>query len=126
MKHITLFFAIFIVLFVIGCGVGERDISVENCGEPIDITECKWKGQLFTCVIKNTGDATFMGVPVWRYDKDHQQLEKSPYRYAAGLKPGERTRQKLPVTKYGKDSTAKIIFCRTDPEELFHGSKEVE
>ena len=100
-----------------GCGVGEREITVENCGEPIEISDCKWKGQLFTCLIKNPTDTTYAGVPLWQYDKDGNLFEKAPYRYAAGLKPGQEIRQKLPVAKYGDTSTTKIVFCRTDPRK---------
>ena len=97
------------------CAVGEREIIVENCGEPIEVSDCRWKGQLFTCLVTNSSSDTFKGVPIWRYDEQGALLEKAPYRYAAGLLPGDSTRERLPVTKYNKDRTVKIIFCRKQP-----------
>lgn len=122
MHNTKILLSFFALLAIAGCGVGEREITIQNCGEPIEITDCKWKGQLFTCLIENKTDATFAGVPIWRYDENGVLLEKAPYRYAAGLKSGGKTRQKLPVTKYGKDNTAKIVFCRVDPEKRLTGS----
>lgn len=103
-------------LFLSGCGVGERSIVVENCGEPIEVSDCKWKGQLFSCLVKNTSDETYKGTPVWRYDEQEQDLGYAPYKYGVGLKPGEQVREKLPVTKYNKDTTVKIIFCSKQPQ----------
>ena len=110
-----LFFLLIILTLLSACSVGEREITVENCGEPIEITDCRWKGQLFTCVVSNRSSDTFKGVPVWKYDEQGSLLDKAPYRYAAGLLPGDSSRIKLPVTKYNKDRTVKIIFCRNQP-----------
>jgi len=103
-------------LLLVGCGVGEREISVESCEQSIVTSDCKWKGQLFSCILENNGDTTFVGTPIWKYDQEGNLLEKSPYTYAAGLKVKDKVRVKLPVTKYNKDVTVKIIFCRNDPK----------
>jgi len=115
MKYIHPLIALVIVSTLNSCGVGERQISVENCGEPIAVSECKWKGQLFTCLIKNTSDEIYPGINIWKFDQNGQPLEQAPYTYATGLKPGQQRREKLPVTKYGKDPTVKVIFCRKNP-----------
>ena len=104
-----------ILALLSACSVGEREIIIENCGEPIEITDCKWKGQLFTCVVTNRSTDTYKGVPIWKYDGQGALLDKAPYRYATGLLPGDSSREKLPVTKYNKDQTVKIIFCRKQP-----------
>lgn len=109
------FFSLTSLALLSACGVGERQIVVENCGEPIEISDCRWKGQLFTCVVTNRSSETYKGVPVWKYDEQGALLDKAPYRYAAGLLPGDSSREKLPVTKYNKDRTTKIIFCRRQP-----------
>jgi len=108
-------FAAIILALLSACSVGEREIIVKNCGEPIEITDCQWKGQLFTCVVTNRSTDTYKGVPIWKYDEQGTLLDKAPYRYASGLLPGESSREKLPVTKYNKDRTVKIIFCRRQP-----------
>lgn len=118
MNSKRLFFPALTLLMFAGCGVGEREIIVENCAEPIEISDCKWKGQLFSCLIKNQGDTIYAGTSIWKYDADGAPLEHTPYQYATGLKPGATTRQKLPVTKYNKDTTAKIIFCKSDPQRM--------
>ena len=103
------------VTFITGCSVGEREILVENCGEPIEISDCKWKGQLFTCSVTNKSTDAYKGTPIWKYDAEGNLLEKAPYRYATGLVPENSSRIKLPVTKYNKDKTVKVIFCRNQP-----------
>ncbi|NNJ90446.1 MAG: hypothetical protein HKP55_02115 [Gammaproteobacteria bacterium] len=108
-------FVAIILALLSACGVGQREIIVETCGEPIDITDCQWKGQLFTCVVTNRSADTYKGVPIWKYDEQGALLDKAPYRYATGLLPGDSSREKLPVTKYNKDRTVKIIFCRQQP-----------
>ncbi len=108
-------FSLFAFLGLTGCGVGERDIVVENCEDSIVISDCKWKGQLYTCLFKNKADTAFTGASIWKYDENGMALDIAPYRYAVGLKPGESVREKLPVTKYGKDPTAKIIYCSSNP-----------
>jgi hypothetical protein len=108
-------FTVMSLALLSGCSFGEREIMVENCGEPIEISDCQWKGQLFTCMVTNRSADTFRGVPVWKYDEQGKLLDKAPYRYAAGLLPGDSSREKLPVTKYNKDQTVKIIFCRKQP-----------
>ncbi len=118
MKNSRLLFLSVIAITLNSCGVGERQISVENCGEPIVISDCKWKGQLYTCVIKNTSNEIYPGVNIWKFDQNDQPLEQAPYTYGTGLKPGDHRREKLPVTKYGKDPTAKVIFCRKKPAIL--------
>lgn len=115
MKNICLLLLFVIAIALNGCSVGERQISVENCGEPIAISDCKWKGQLYTCLIKNTSNEIYPGVNIWKFDQNDQPLEQAPYTYGTGLKPGELRREKLPVTKYGKDPTVKVIFCRNRP-----------
>ena len=110
-------FSLLAFLAFAGCGVGERDIVVENCEDTIAITDCKWKGQLYTCLFKNNASTVFAGAPVWKYDENVIAQDVAPYRYAAGLKPGKSIREKLPVTKYGKDLTAKIIYCSADPRK---------
>ena len=102
--------------FVTACGIGERAITVENCGEPIEISDCKWKGQLFTCLVENKSDDIYRGTPVWKYDLQGNSLGYAPYKYAVGLKPGKKVREKLPVTKYNQDTTAKVIFCNRQPQ----------
>jgi hypothetical protein len=114
MKPEFSFITIMLVLLS-ACSVGEREIIVENCGEPIEITDCQWKGQLFTCVVTNQSADTYKGVPIWKYDEQGTLLDKAPYRYATGLLPGDSSREKLPVTKYNKDRTVKIVFCRQQP-----------
>jgi len=112
---LKLFFPVTGLVLLSACGVGEREIVVEHCDEPIEISDCKWKGQLFTCVVTNRSAETYKGVPVWKYDEQGTLLDKAPYRYAAGLLPGDSSRIKLPATKYNKDRTTKIIFCRRQP-----------
>jgi hypothetical protein len=116
MKFILSFTALLSLTMTSGCGVGERDITVENCGEPVEISDCKWKGQLFSCLIMNNSAEIYRGISIWKYDADNQPLENAPFRYAVGLKPGDQSREKLPVTKYGKDTTVKVIFCNRRPE----------
>lgn len=106
---------VIILAFMSGCSVGEREIIVENCGEPITITDCKWKGQLYTCVVTNNSSDTYKGTPIWKYDEEGNLLEKAPYRYATGLLAGNSSREKLPITKYNKDKTVKVVFCRNQP-----------
>ena len=108
--------SLLLMLFLAGCGVGERDMVIESCEQSIVTSDCKWKGQLFSCILENNGDTTFVGTPIWKYDQEGNLLEKSPYTYAAGLKVKDKVRVKLPVTKYNKDVTVKIIFCRNDPK----------
>lgn len=115
MRHVLLAVISLGIATISGCGVGEREITVENCGEPIQISDCKWKGQLFSCVIENRSQGTYSGTPVWKYDAKGKLLDKDPYTYASGLKPGASTRQKLPVQKYNNDTTVKIVFCRKAP-----------
>lgn len=105
------------VFLLSGCSVGEREIIVENCGEPIEINDCKWKGQLFSCNITNNSDALYKGSPIWLYDAEDKLLISEPYLYATGLKPGAMVRQKLPLTKYGDTSAVKVVFCRKDPQQ---------
>lgn len=112
LKH---FLAVTSLASLSACGVGERQIMVENCGEPIEISDCRWKGQLYTCLVTNNSSDTYKGVPIWKYDAQGKLLDKAPYRYAAGLLPGDSSREKLPVTKFNKDRTVKIIFCRKQP-----------
>lgn len=106
----------FLVLLA-SCGYGERVIQVENCGEPIQVSNCRWKGQLFNCDIENTGNTAYKGTSVWRFDHDGAALEAAPYRYAIGLQPGKQVTVQLPVTKYNQDTTARVIFCSTRPPE---------
>lgn len=103
------------VLLLNACGYGERQISVENCGEPIVVDGCSWRGQLFHCDITNNASEPYRGTPIWRYDADGNLLETTPYRYGAGIPAGETRRQKLPVTKYNQDTTTRIVFCRNQP-----------
>ena len=98
-----------------GCGYGERDVSVETCDENLIISDCKWRGQLFSCMVENRSDSNYPGVPIWKYDSKGQMIEKAPYIYAAAIPPGQKRREKLPVTKYNKDVTVKVIFCRNQP-----------
>lgn len=98
-----------------GCNVGERPISVENCGEPITVSDCRWQGQLYSCVLQNNAGRVFQGSLLWRYDADNTLQEYAPYRYGTGLEPGEKRREKLPVSKFNNDTTARIVFCNTRP-----------
>ena len=117
MKSIYRLLALSVLFFVGGCGYGERDIIVENCGEPIEITDCHWRGQLFHCDIKNMTDTVYPGIPVWLYDLQGEAIEFEPYRYAVGLKPGDVVRQKLPITKYNEPVAGKVVFCSSDPAQ---------
>jgi hypothetical protein len=103
------------LILATACSVGEREIIVENCGEPLEIGDCKWKGQLFSCLITNNSAEIYRGISIWKYDAENQPLENAPFRYAVGLKAGQQVREKLPVTKYGKDPTAKVVFCNRRP-----------
>ncbi len=107
-------------LFVHGCGYGEREVSVESCDDNLVISDCKWKGQLFSCMVENRMNKNYPGVPIWKYDDQEQMIEKAPYIYAAAIPPSGKRRETLPVTKYNKDVTVKVVFCRKQPAE--HGS----
>lgn len=115
MKNQLLVSAYIGIILTTGCSFGEREIAIENCGEPLDISDCQWKGQLFTCMVTNRSTDTYRGTPVWKYDEQGNLIDKAPYIYAAGLRPGKSSREKLPVTKYNKDMTVKVIFCRKQP-----------
>ncbi len=115
MKYLPLLASLSALALIAGCSFGEREITVENCGEPIEISDCRWKGQLFTCMVTNKSAETYRGVPIWKYDEQGNLLEKAPYVYAAGILPGDNSRIKLPITKYNKDLTVKVVFCRKQP-----------
>ena len=105
-----------VVIFLAhGCSYGERPVSVESCDESLVISECKWKGQLFSCMVENRSGSNYPGVPLWKYDSQGRMIEKSPYIYGAAIPPGKKRRETLPVTKYNKDVTVKVVFCRNQP-----------
>ena len=108
---------IFAGLIIQACGYGEREVSVQSCDENLLISDCKWQGQLFSCEFENRSAGNYPGVPVWKYDSQGNLTEKAPYIYAAAIPPGQKRRERLPVTKYNKDVTVKVIFCRNQPVE---------